>query len=165
MFNPCPWTFRPTIRLLDRLGSRFRAKADLPVGFPYRFNSSFCLRLGIILGIYFLLCGRENSSHALPHLHITCTCINTGSYFLCHRRCLYDFSICWVYKNQFWRIFISSGPLKPYQIVSYLRTVINSVDRLDRKYYLDHNVTCSVWCHFCGHLRGSPGLPGLNSKW
>ena len=41
MFNPCPWTFRPTIRLLDRLGSRFRAKADLPVGFPYRFNSSF----------------------------------------------------------------------------------------------------------------------------
>ena len=41
MFNPYPWTFRPTIRLLDRLGSRFRAKADLPVGFPYRFNSSY----------------------------------------------------------------------------------------------------------------------------
>ena len=40
LFNPCPWMFRPRIRLMGYDGTQFRAKADLPVGFPYRFNSS-----------------------------------------------------------------------------------------------------------------------------
>ena len=40
LFNPCPWMFRPRIRLMGHHGTQFKAKADLPVGFPYRFNSS-----------------------------------------------------------------------------------------------------------------------------
>ena len=32
--------FRPRIRMMGRPMPQFRAKADLPVGFPYRFNSS-----------------------------------------------------------------------------------------------------------------------------
>ena len=39
LFNPCPWMFRPRIRLMGHPKPQFRAKADLPVGFPYRFNS------------------------------------------------------------------------------------------------------------------------------
>ena len=31
--------FWPRIRLMGHHGTQFRAKADLPVGFPYRFNS------------------------------------------------------------------------------------------------------------------------------
>ena len=41
MFNPCPWIFRQRIRLMNLPRSQFSLKADLPVGFPYRFNSSF----------------------------------------------------------------------------------------------------------------------------
>ena len=41
LFNPCPWMLRPRFRLMGRHGTQFRAKADLPVGFPYRFNSSY----------------------------------------------------------------------------------------------------------------------------
>ena len=40
LFNPCPLMFRPRIRLMGHPKPQFRAKADLPVGFPYRFNSS-----------------------------------------------------------------------------------------------------------------------------
>ena len=39
LFNPCPWMFRPRIRLMGHPMPQLRAKADLPVGFPYRFNS------------------------------------------------------------------------------------------------------------------------------
>ena len=35
--------FRPRIWLMGHHGPQFRAKADLPVGFPYRFNSSLFL--------------------------------------------------------------------------------------------------------------------------
>ena len=48
LFNPCPCMFRPRIRLMGHHGTQFRAKADLPVGFPYRFNSS------IIYILYFV---------------------------------------------------------------------------------------------------------------
>ena len=41
MFNQCPWTFRPRIRLMNLPRSPFSLKADLPVGFSYKFNSSF----------------------------------------------------------------------------------------------------------------------------
>ena len=41
LFNPCLWMFRPRIRLMGHPMPQLRAKADLPVGFPYRFNSSF----------------------------------------------------------------------------------------------------------------------------
>ena len=40
LFNPYPLMFRPRIRLMGHPRPQFRAKADLPVGFPYRFNSS-----------------------------------------------------------------------------------------------------------------------------
>ena len=40
MLNPCSWMFRPRIRLMNLARSQFSLKADLPVGFPYRFNSS-----------------------------------------------------------------------------------------------------------------------------
>ena len=43
LFNPCPWMFRPRIRLMGHPRPQFRVKADLPVGFPYRFNSSVLL--------------------------------------------------------------------------------------------------------------------------
>ena len=33
--------FRPRIRMMGHPRPQFRAKADLPVGFPYRFNSSY----------------------------------------------------------------------------------------------------------------------------
>ena len=33
--------FRPRIRLMGHHRTQFREKADLPVGFPYRFNSSW----------------------------------------------------------------------------------------------------------------------------
>ena len=49
LFNPCPCMFRPRIRLMGHHGTQFRAKADLPVGFPYRFNSSF-----LILSLYWI---------------------------------------------------------------------------------------------------------------
>ena len=42
--------FRPRIRLMGHHGPQFRAKADLLVGFPYRFNSS--LLFTIYLCIY-----------------------------------------------------------------------------------------------------------------
>ena len=42
MFNPCPWTFRQRIRLMNLQMSQLSSTADLPVGFPYRFNSSYC---------------------------------------------------------------------------------------------------------------------------
>ena len=41
MSNPCPWTFRPRIRLMKLPMSPLSLKADLPVGVPYRFNSSY----------------------------------------------------------------------------------------------------------------------------
>ena len=41
LFNPCPWMLRPRIRLMGHPMPQLRAKADLPVGFPHRFNSSF----------------------------------------------------------------------------------------------------------------------------
>ena len=41
MFNQCPWTFRSRIRLMNLPRSPFSLKADLPVGCPYRFNSSY----------------------------------------------------------------------------------------------------------------------------
>ena len=41
--NPCPSTFRPRTRLMNPQRSQFSLKADLPVKFPYRFNSSFIL--------------------------------------------------------------------------------------------------------------------------
>ena len=41
MSNPCPGRFQPRIRLMNLPRSPFSLKADLPVGFPYRFNSSF----------------------------------------------------------------------------------------------------------------------------
>ena len=34
-------------------GTQFRAKADLPVGFPYRFNSSYCMLLWQFLMFFF----------------------------------------------------------------------------------------------------------------
>ena len=37
--------FRPRIRLMGHPRPQFRVKADLPVGFPYRFNSSLYLHL------------------------------------------------------------------------------------------------------------------------
>ena len=43
LFNPCPWMFRPRIRMMGHPRPQFRAKADLPVGFPYRFNSSLLI--------------------------------------------------------------------------------------------------------------------------
>ena len=43
MSNPCSWTFRPRIRLMNLQRSPLSLKADLPVGFPYRFNSSFII--------------------------------------------------------------------------------------------------------------------------
>ena len=61
MSNPCPWTFRPRIRLMNLQRSPFSLKADLPVGFPYRFNSSlqcfqmcvlFIMKLWWIFGIF-----------------------------------------------------------------------------------------------------------------
>ena len=45
LFNPFPWMFRPRIRLMGHPMPQLRAKADLPVGFPYRFNSSLCYEL------------------------------------------------------------------------------------------------------------------------
>ena len=47
LFNPCPWMFRPRIRLMGHPRPQFRAKADLPVGIPYRFNSSYELLLKV----------------------------------------------------------------------------------------------------------------------
>ena len=37
-------------------GTQFRAKADLPVGFPYRFNSSFLVSFCIICSRYDISC-------------------------------------------------------------------------------------------------------------
>ena len=39
--------FRPRIRLMGNHGPQFRAKADLPVGFPYRFNSSYLFQCNL----------------------------------------------------------------------------------------------------------------------
>ena len=50
LFNPCPWMFRPRIRMMGHPTPQFRAKADLPVGFPYRFNSSWNLCFKKITG-------------------------------------------------------------------------------------------------------------------
>ena len=49
MSNPGPWTFRPRIRLMNLQRSPFSLKADLPVGFPYRFNSSWIISLYTII--------------------------------------------------------------------------------------------------------------------
>ena len=48
-FNPCPWMFRPRIQLMGHTRPQFRAKANFPVGFPYRFNSSHVSYLLIML--------------------------------------------------------------------------------------------------------------------
>ena len=58
--------FRPRIRLIGYHGTQFRAKADLPVGFPYRFNSSFVF-LFFISFVYF---GENNNSNVLKSLNI-----------------------------------------------------------------------------------------------
>ena len=58
LFNPCPWMFRPRIWLMGHPKPQFRAKADLPVGFPYRFNSS-CTCYPDLANMhlaYFLMC-------------------------------------------------------------------------------------------------------------
>ena len=38
---PCPRTFLPRTRLMNLGRAQFSLKADLPVEFPYKFNSSF----------------------------------------------------------------------------------------------------------------------------
>ena len=52
--KPCPWMFRPRIRLMSHHWPQFRAKADLPVGFPYRFNSSFFFIIFILFLSHYL---------------------------------------------------------------------------------------------------------------
>ena len=50
MLNSCSWMFRRRVRLMNLARSQFGLKADLPVGFPYRFNSSFIFYYWIDVG-------------------------------------------------------------------------------------------------------------------